>query len=218
MICQASCNNEQINNIRDLTDRRRAMTLFEVLLVLVLLVVVGSLSMPLLEGGFASIRLRRSGDQLIAAWTEARIQAIQTGETHQFLFQPETGLYRVEPWLPNVEPGTAPLGVAPATTEPTKPVWLPYEAQLPEEIVFAEGDGIVVAEGDQRAVQTLNQTGQSTWAAPIMFYPDGTTSSASLLLRNERKLFQRLTLRSLTGVARASDILTREEAEQLKGR
>jgi hypothetical protein len=38
------------------------------------------------------------------------------------------------------------------------------------------------------------------------------------LLRNERQLYQRITLRALTGVARASEVLTRDEAEQLKGR
>ena len=52
---------------RDPTDRR-AMTLFEILLVLVLLVVVSSLAAPLFDGGFATVRLRRGTDQVLAAW------------------------------------------------------------------------------------------------------------------------------------------------------
>lgn len=198
--------------------RRGGMTLFEILLVLVLLVVVGSLAMPLLEGGFASIRLRRGTDQVLASWTEARIQAVQTGETHQFLFQTETGLYRVEPWQAGVEPGTDPLDVVPVANDATKPLWLPYEAQLPEEILFVEGDGLGVEGANGRTVEALNQGSSPAWSAPILFFPDGTTSSASLLLRNERQLYQRITLRALTGVARASEVLTRDEAEQLKGR
>ncbi len=194
------------------------MTLFELLLVLVLLVVIGSLAVPLLEGGFASIRLRRGADQVLAAWTEARIQSVQTGETHQFLFQSETGLYRVEPWQAGIEPGTASLDVAPVANDATKPLWLPYEAQLPEKILFIEGDGLTIEGANGRTVETLNQGTSSAWSTPILFFPDGTTSSASLLLRNERQLYQRITLRSLTGVARASDVLTRDEAEQLKGR
>ena len=224
MNCYVSPNIEFTPNSRESEftrrggTRRGGMTLFEVLLVLVLLVVVGSLAMPLLEGSFSSLRLRRGVDQVLAAWTEARIQAVQTGETHQFLFQAETGLYRVEPWQANVAPGTNPMDVAPVADDSTRPVWLPYEAQLPEEILFVEGDSIAVDGADARTVETLNQGSQSAWSAPILFFPDGATSSASLLLRNERQLYQRVTLRALTGVARASDILTRDEAEQLKGR
>lgn len=218
MNCETPLNIKFAANRREATTRRGGMTLTELLLVLVLLVVVGSMAMPLLEGGFASIRLRRGKDQILAAWTEARIQAVQTGETHEFLFQPETGLYRVEPWQPGVEPGTVSLDVAPIETDATKPLWLPYEAQLPDDILFVEGDSLTVVDVNQRTVETLNQGSSSAWAAPILFYPDGTTSSASLLLQNERQLYQRITLRALTGVARASEVLTRDEAERLKSR
>lgn len=194
------------------------MTLFEILLVLVLLVVVSSLAMPLFDGGFATVRLRRGSDQLLAAWAEARIQSIQTGQTHEFLFQPETGLYRVQPWQALAEPGTDPVLTVPDAEEAAEAVWAPYEAELPEEIVFAEGDEITRDVAGERTVQTLNQGSTSTWAAPILFFPDGSTSSASLLLRNERQLYQRVTLRPLTGVARVSDMLTKDEADQLKGR
>ena len=218
MNCITKSNFKLAASSRESTARRGGMTLFEILLVLVLLVVVGSLAMPLLEGGFASIRLRRGTDQVLASWTEARIQAVQTGETHQFLFQTETGLYRVEPWQAGVEPGTDPLDVVPVANDATKPLWLPYESQLPEEILFVEGDGLAVEGANGRTVEALNQGSSPAWSAPILFFPDGTTSSASLLLRNERQLYQRITLRALTGVARASEVLTRDEVEQLKGR
>jgi len=73
---------------RDLKDCRRGMTLFELLLVLMLLVVVGSLAVPLFEGSFASIRLRRGTDRVLATWTQARRQAIDSGLIYQFRFQP----------------------------------------------------------------------------------------------------------------------------------
>ena len=204
---------------RDPTDRR-AMTLFEILLVLVLLAVVSSLAAPLLEGGFATIRLRRGADQVLAAWAEARVQSIQTGQTHQFLFQPQSGLFRVEPWQLQQEsdaPAEATLAAAdPNTSVQTR--WEPYEAKLPEEIKFTEGNVLTLDPANVRTVDALNRSGATTWSAPILFFPDGSTSSASVLLKNERRLFQRITLRALTGVARVSDLLTADELEQLKAR
>ena len=202
------------------STNRRAMTLFEILLVLVLLVVVSSLAVPLFDGGFATVRLRRGTDQLVAAWVEARVQSIETGQTHQFLFQPETRKYRVEPWQ-EISEAVATLDPTLATNDPnavSNAVWQPYEAELPEEIEFAEGDVLTVDATSERSVETLNQSGAATWSAPVLFFPDGSTSSASILLKNDRKLFQRVTLRALTGVARVSDVLTTDEVARLKGR
>ena len=204
---------------RDPTDRR-GMTLFEILLVLVLLVVVSSLAAPLFDGGFATVRLRRGADQVLAAWTEARVQSIQTGRTHHFLFQPESGLYRVEPWQVLQDAGAAadPTLAAPDANDSALADWQPYEAELPEEIMFAEGEALALDAANEPTVETLNQGSATAWSAPILFFPDGSTSAASLMLRNERRLFQRVTLRALTGVARVSDVLSEDEAEQLKGR
>ncbi len=204
---------------RDATHRP-GMTLFEILLVLVLLVIVSSLAVPLFEGSFATVRLRRGSDQLLAAWSDARVQAVQTGRTYEFLFQSESSLYRVQPWQVQQisDAVTDPTAVAPVAADSTQAVLLTYEAKLPEEIMFAEGDAITLTAANERTVETLNQSGESVWSAPILFFPDGSTSSASVLLRNERRLFQRITLRALTGVGRVSDVLTEDEAEQLKGR
>ncbi len=208
---------------RDATHRR-GMTLFEILLVLVLLVVVSSLAVPLFEGSFATVRLRRGSDQVLAAWSDARVQAVQTGQTHEFLFQGESGFYRVQPWQVQLDVGAVmdPTVADPVADDSTQAVWLPYEAELPEEIVFAKGDAITLDAANERTVEMLNETlkggSERAWSAPILFFPDGSTSSASLLLSGERRLFQRVTLRALTGVARVSDVLTEDEAEQLKGR
>jgi prepilin-type N-terminal cleavage/methylation domain-containing protein len=184
---------------------RRAFTLVEVMLVLVLLVVIASLTMPIFEGGFASVRLKRSTDQVLAAWSEARAQAIDSGQVFQFRFQPETGYYRTERWyaedvLPAIEP----------TTE------IPENVALPDQIVFVEGD---VEEFDPltgEVVTLMAQGGSDGWSSPILFFPDGSTSTASVLLRNDRKVFQRATLRALTGVGRVSELLTEEQADRLQ--
>jgi prepilin-type N-terminal cleavage/methylation domain-containing protein len=203
-------------NSRDPTDRR-GMTLFEILLVLVLLVVVGSLAAPLFDGGFATLRLRRGADQIQAAWTEARVQAIQTGRIHQFVFQPSSGNYRVATWQVD-ELSDAEADQLPAAdpNQSVQSVWQPYQAQLPEEIQFAEGEAAILDAVGQRTVEKLNQTDGAAWSAPILFFPDGSTSAASLVLKNEKRLFQRVTSRALTGVARVSEVLTEDELKRLQ--
>jgi Tfp pilus assembly protein FimT len=204
-------------NSRDPTDRR-AMTLFEILLVLVLLVIVSSMAVPLFDGGFATMRLRRGSDQVVAAWIEARVQAIQSGRTHQFRFQPDTGNYRVEQWqvLQESAEGVDRLLGMPDLNQKVQTGWVPYQAKLPEEIKFAEGDALIRDAAGESAVTSLNQAGNEAWSDPILFFPDGSTSAASVVLKNERSLFQRITSRALTGVARASDVLTKDELERLK--
>jgi prepilin-type N-terminal cleavage/methylation domain-containing protein len=186
-------------------NARRGFTLVEIMLVLVLLVVIASLTMPIFEGGFASVRLKRSTDQVLAAWSEARAQAIDSGQVYQFRFQPETGTYRSERWYPE--------DVQPALEETTE---VPEDVALPEQIVFVEGD---VEDFDPMVgeiVTPMAQGGTNGWSSPILFFPDGSTSTASVLLRNDRQVFQRATLRALTGVGRASELLTEEQAERLQ--
>lgn len=184
---------------------RRGFTLVEVMLVLVLLVVIASLTMPIFEGGFASVRLKRSTDQVLAAWSEARAQAIDTGQVFQFRFQPETGNYRTERWYAE--------DVLPAVEDAAE---VPEDLALPEQVVFVEGD---VEEFDPvvgQMVTPLGQGGTDGWSSPILFFPDGSTSTASLLLRNDRQVFQRATLRALTGIGRVSELLTEEQVDRLQ--
>lgn len=186
---------------------RRAFTLFEVLLVLILLVIIGSLVMPLFEGAFTSVRLRRATDQLLSSWSETRVRAIETGQIQQFRYQPESGNYRSEPWYPE--------DVAPAIAESGEPT---EEIALPQDIVFAEGD---VESFDPVAGSQPTSMGQGSsgiWSSPILFFPDGSTSAATVLLRNDKRVFQRATLRALTGTGRASELLSAEEAERFKFR
>jgi len=206
---------------RDLTDRR-GMTLVELLLVLALLVVISSLATPLLQGSFASVRLRRGTDQVLAAWSGVRAKAIETGQIYQFRFAVQSDAYRVDPWYGSSEaapttgnrPANGPLTI----DEPLPASDWRYEALLPEKIEFVTGDHLVDDATGQRRVDTLLDGGGQAWSAPLLFFPDGATSSASILLRNELNQYQRATLRAATGVARASGLLSRDEAERRPGR
>jgi hypothetical protein len=78
-------------------------------------------------------------------------------------------------------------------------------------------DGVQFFMGETQADNRLAQTAADTAApaaenavSPIVFYPDGSTSDARLVLTNER-FFVELSLRGLTGMVRVSELLSSEE-------
>jgi Tfp pilus assembly protein FimT len=208
---------------------RAGFSLVEILLTLVLLVAMASLLWPALEKPFAAQRLRKSGDQLRAAWTSARVQAMSTGLVQAFRYQPGSGEYSVAVWeCQETDSGDGAAAEAPADFSA-----LPYVAgpaaqtpvgKLPDRIQFLadeiaedaraqhlQGGGSVTVLNNTSSIRPANGAGGDGDGAagangqplstPILFYPDGTTSTARVLLENEhgRKLI--VELRGLTGVA-----------------
>ncbi|QDT72649.1 pilus assembly FimT family protein [Lacipirellula limnantheis] len=210
------------------------MTLIEILVVLALLVIIGGLVIPVFTGSMASVRLRRAGDQVITGWSRARAEAIETGTPYQFRFTPNTGTFVVEPWTGllgttgSSAGGAAAAGATTAaatattgsgansTTAATAAAGVSTvtNASLPEEIVFQSGElAVEDFQSGERSVGSL-QDAQASLSAPILFFPDGTASEASILLTNGKQQFVRASVRGLTGVGRASAILSQEELQR----
>ena len=107
--------------------------------------------------------------------------------------------------------------MASGTVNPTSPSGAIAQPQvrqreLPEGVLFAGG----YFESDSRSMQLQQPTqanlmGAGQNVAPIYFYPDGTTSDAELILMNDQNVFIMITLRSLTGIAKVSDLLSSNE-------
>jgi len=130
---------------------------------------------------------------------------METGRVFQFRFVPETGQYRVEPW------SRESLDANATSAEEENELLVPVEEILPEGIELV--DAKLRTDGQQggNQVESLRNGTSEKWSAPILFFPDGTTSTASLLLRNQQKQHQRATLRALTGIGRASKVLTKKQ-------
>lgn len=188
------------------------MTLVELLLVLVLLVIVASLAIPILDSSFSSVRLNRACDQVMADFSRARAEAIESGQIYQFLFAPKESNYKLGPWNELEDEVDSQQTVA--TTEK---LWS-EEKTLPEQITFSDGQISIETQLGEEESGSLLTADSTEWSSPIFFFPDGSTSNASVLLENEQQLFQRITLRALTGVARASESLSQEEVQRLKNR
>ncbi len=190
---------------RSAFDRRvrHGLTLVEVLLVLALLVVLGAISAPMLEGSFARAGLQNGGDLLRAAWSRARLAAVETGEPCVFRCEPMGSRFQIiklaalgtdraeelEADDPDVEHHPADLMRL-------------GEDRLPDGVIFAAAE---VAASNQIAA-TIGPTSGGAWSDPILFHPDGTASDASLLLANGPGQTLRVTLRGVTGISHAGEV------------
>ena len=179
---------------------RRALTLVEVCLVLALLVVIGAVSAPLLEGSFSRAGLTSAADVVRGAWARARLAAMESGNTHVFRFEPKGGRFQIVALNELGVPGSEAMAPAGAERDPADMLRLPSN-QLPKNITFAGGD----VEASPRVMALLG-TSSGTWSSPILFHADGTTSDASLLLMNGEQQTARVTLRGLTGISNTSEV------------
>jgi type II secretory pathway pseudopilin PulG len=183
-----------------------AFTLFELLLVLALLVVIAAISMPLLLNSLSHARLQSSGELVRAAWGKARLAAMQAGETYVFRYEPTGSRYQIARLSAITAEDADELNTLPPVTaedaEYTEADMLRLaKSRLAPEIVFAAGQVAAVPQMAGPAVAI-----EGGWSQPILFYPDGSTSDAAVLLANGDGETMRVTLRGLTGIARASEI------------
>lgn len=188
------------------------------MLVLGLLVIVAAFTYPSVSGPLDNNRLRYSADQVRAHWARAQTKAMESGRTYVFRCQPAGSNYIIEPWINNddllesdlVTQGGAAIG---ESAQEMAAVSLgPKVETLPENIAFMASE-IVAENRAQFLTATADSTTESdpTWSAPIFFYPDGTSSTARLVLMNQRDRYVLLTLRGLTGVVTTRGLLTRDE-------
>ncbi|HUG67467.1 MAG TPA: hypothetical protein VMM76_06930 [Pirellulaceae bacterium] len=205
------------------SNYRRGVTLLEMLLVLGLLVAIAALAMPSATRPLETYRLRKSGDLIRAEWAKTRAKAMETGRTYVFRYEPNADGYHVEPWYSDEDylessTLTGVGGFGASVAMPTSPLFDPTAVstmkRLPEEIVFVASETTQDAR-ELLAVQGTNalQNQDTSMSSPIFFYPDGTSSTARLFVKNQRDRYIKLTLRGLTGVVYVSGLLTVEQVE-----
>lgn len=242
---------------------RRAFTLIEIVVVLVILLVVTALGAWRLSGTLQTQRLRSSADRLRAEWLEARLMAMEEGQI--FCMRCQLGGSLI--LLDRVLDAHFTAGLASRETSDRFNVYNeedPFEKggftgqaedfilsdpssatdngvtmfiRLPDTVFTAD----VIALPEERAAFYLGLTtagesemednvsestevtnqelrlGQSSagdgyeWSTPIFFYPDGTTSAAAVLLKNEAGQCIEVRLRGLTGLGKATQLTSAEE-------
>ena len=179
--------------------RRRAFTLLELLLVLGVLVILSGMAWPVLDRLLTSERLAKSADRVRAMWTSARTSAIESGRILAFRYEPDGARFRLalQDELDDLEDSEE--GLPPSVAK------LPLEQTLPDGVRFVarQDDQATTEEPKEPATpDSLDQTDASL-SDPILFFPDGTCSTARLTLRNDSGWRVEIQLRGLTGVVTA---------------
>ena len=194
---------------------RRGYTLLEVLLVLAILVVVFAAAVPALLGVLQRQRLQAAAEQVRVEWTRAHVKAMKTGRIQVFRYELGGDKYTVQPWMAT-DDAIAPAqtnSFAPSEEEKASPrLDTAGEITLPEGIKFIIGDAQLESRSLRIEQQILDANRYETeWSRPILFYPDGSSSDAFLIVANEKEVGLQVELRGMTGSSSIGEPIALEE-------
>lgn len=196
--------------------------MLELMLVLAILTMVGALAIPRMTDMLERQKLRGAANDLRLEWDAARITAMRTGQSQVFSCVPGSGAYSIRPLMmvsdaTNVGQGATVMtssGAAAQTTDTglltAADPSLEQSEQLEETISFVS----CVVAGNLRAYTTAQES-QSTGSGEVntqnmgqtvIFYPDGSTSTAEVRIQNQRGDVRGVQIRGLTGHTRVVDI------------
>lgn len=206
----------------------RGFTLLEVIIVLALVLVISGLAFTTVLRPMAARRLQLAADQIRADWIMARNRAMSNGEIYCFQCELGANGYLVTVWTDTtlnlaspgglMSPGalTSPGGVLPDVSSPLldstssanvgDALMLPQSGtrkELPEKIAFAD---IQIDDPAQALGYTTDAISLTPDNSTILFYPDGTTTSALITLENEFGRRIDISLRGLTGAALVGEV------------
>jgi type II secretion system protein H len=191
---------------------KRGFTLIELLLVLAILVVLAAAAAPVLRNTMRDAGLRSAADTIRVEWTRAHVKAMKTGRIQVFRFEQGGSQFTVQPFAAGddeIEAAPQVQGFGNDQGEVASPkLDTSLAITLPEGVTFARGQA--VAEGRalriEEDIRDANRF-EGDWSQPILFYPDGSSSDAFVVVVHEdREVGIRVDLRGMTAAATLGEI------------
>lgn len=200
------------------SNRPSGFTIVELLLALAILVTLAAMVVPSFTGLLADRRVLRAGDQMRVEFMQARLAAMRSGRTYIVQLSTETHQLRIRPWvdandmtetLDQTGGSSALLIGGNAMAGSMQEVDIQAEAR---EVDLPEGVKITSlnVQSSQRSFMIESQMQAEAavgWGQPILFYPDGTTSTAAVTATSDGVGQVIVLLRGLTGEATVTDVL-----------
>ncbi|QDS92982.1 hypothetical protein FF011L_17370 [Roseimaritima multifibrata] len=207
--------------------RRAGLTLLEVLLTLAIMTVLAAFALPRLDGMLGGRRLVRGAEVVRVQMMRARLQAMRTGRTHMMqcpvngtaittyaiqnlndLTEAADQLGSGTALLQGGQPMAASMQSGPETGQETQSVELPEDIKISEVRVQATTRALLIENQTQSMAPANVEEGQPS--QPILFYPDGTTSNAAVIVTQATEGTEGgarivVVLRGLTGDATVGD-------------
>ncbi len=179
--------------------KRNGVTLLEILLVVAVIAVLASLALPLWGVMLSSQKVSRAADILRAELGATRVSAISEGEEYVFCYVPGTGQFWQEPLSASTQFSNYEMG-----EELSNKLKLPPGNYLPQGVTFKAGE----AQESVRSQELEAEAGGPTNNCNrVIFYPDGTSQTAGIIVENEHGDAIQVTLRGTTGGTSASGFL-----------
>lgn len=165
----------------------------ETLLVLTILAILAGVAWPSLKRPFLFRRIHVAAAQVREAWSAARNLAQTTGQAQSFTFLPGSGEFQIQTYT-----ALEPVSQEEATAFQAK------NRALPDGVVFAGAN----VQSDSRATVTSfgDQKESESWSDAILFFPDGTATSAVVTIVGAEDRAVDVTLRGITGSSYVSDL------------
>jgi len=201
---------------------RSGVTLFEVLIVLAILAAVAGIVIPSFDAMVGSRRIKNSADRLFNELSEARVKAMKTGQAQVFKATLQGGEYSITPWLGSYDSADASAGATVTdgaggvveTSAGAKGGVSTSEVnteddikQLDDRIQFFAVDTLI----DTRSASAIESEGGtvpgvagaagagSGESNPVMLYPDGSGTTAQIVIADERGRRMVVQIRGVTG-------------------
>jgi hypothetical protein len=165
---------------------------------------------PVFRGAVNIHRLRDGSLSVVADCNEARLSAIGTAQIYAFRYRAESPHYLIEavpPANPDSLPDFSKLDEEPSAGDlrPNRSIDWENEGQtLPEGVVFVT----VENRSDEQGDVMLNDLMPGELEAPqkpLLFYPDGTTTNATIILQNQAGYYVEVVLDGKAGTVTASE-------------